>query len=252
MRYTVKQLASLAGVSKRTLHYYDQIGLLPPAEIGENRYRYYGEQAMLHLQQILFYRELGFSLEQIKTILHQPGFDLLQALEGHKQALLQQVERTNCLIDTVEQTMKHIRGEIKMSQQDFYKGFDEEQQKRYEEQARQRWGAEQVNESSRRWNANTPEQKNAILTELHEITSGIATNMERGLDSPDVQYWIGRWYQAINTHFYPCSLEIFEALGHGYVQDPQFTASYEKVRPGLAAFMEQAMTYYCTQARAHA
>ena len=139
-----------------------------------------------------------------------------------------------------------------MSQQDFYKGFDEEQQKRYEEQARQRWGAEQVNESSRRWNANTPEQKNAILAELHEITSGIATNMERGLDSPDVQYWIGRWYQAINTHFYPCSLEIFEALGHGYVQDPQFTASYEKVRPGLAAFMEQAMTYYCTQARAHA
>jgi hypothetical protein len=148
--------------------------------------------------------------------------------------------------------MKHIRGEITMSQQDFYKGFDEEQQKRYEDQVRQRWGDESVAESSRRWNACTPEQKNAILAEGNQITLGIATNMERGFDSPEVQYWIGRWHQSINTHFYPCSLEIFEALGHGYVQDPEFTAFYEKVRPGLAAFMEKAMTHYCAQERANA
>lgn len=185
------------------------------------------------------------SLEEIKSMLQRPGFDLLQALEGHRCALKERVNRLNQLIDTVDQTMKHLRGEAEMSSKDFYKGFDEEQQKRYEEQARQRWGDASVAESSRRWNACTPEQKNAILAEGSEITLGVAGNMEKGYDHPEVQYWIGRWHQSINTHFYECSLEVFEALGHGYVSDPEFTAFYEKVRPGLAAFMEKAMVLYC-------
>ncbi len=248
-KYTINQLASLAGVSRRTLHHYDAIGLLAPAATGDNGYRYYDEASALTLQQILFYRQLGFSLEQIKTLLHRPGFDRLAALEGHKHALGQQVERLNQLIHTVEQTMMHLRGEIEMSTKDFYTGFDEEQQKRYEEEASQRWGPESVAESSRRWNANTPAQKNAILAEGNEITLGIADNMQLGFDHPTVQGWVERWHRSIDTHFYPCSLEIFEALGHGYVSDPRFTAFYEKVRPGLAAFMEKAIVYYCTKQR---
>jgi DNA-binding transcriptional MerR regulator len=244
-KYTVNQLARLAGVSRRTLHYYDQIGLLKPDATGDNRYRYYGEPALLRLQQIRFYRELGLSLEQIIAVLEQPDFDLLSALEGHKQALLQRVEQTKCLIETVEKTMQHLRGEIKMSDKDFYQGFDEEQQKRYAEEAAQRWGEESVAESSRRWNAYTPAQKNAILAENNQITLGIANSMEKGFDSPEVQYWVGRWHQAISTHFYPCSLVTFEALGHGYVSDPRFAATYEKVRTGLSAFMGQAMVFYC-------
>ncbi len=248
-KYTVNQLARLAGVSRRTLHYYDQIGLLKPDATGDNRYRYYGEPALLRLQQIRFYRELDFSLEQIRTALAQPDFDLLRALEGHRQALLGRVEQTKSLIDTVEKTMQHLRGEIKMGDKDFYTGFDEEQQQRYAEEAAQRWGEEQVAESTRRWKAYTPAQKNAILAENNQITQAIADNMELGFDSPEVQYWVERWHQAINTHFYPCSLETFEALGHGYVSDPRFTATYEKVRTGLARFMEQAMVYYCRKHR---
>ena len=244
MSYTVKQLASLAGVTNRTLHYYDEIGLLRPATYGDNGYRYYGEQALLRLQQILFYRELGFSLEQIKTILDRPDFDLLQALEGHKHALHERVDRLNRLIETVDHTILHIQGKVEMSKQDFYKGFDEEKQKRYEQEARERYGDEAM-ARTKDWNAYTPEQKNDILAEGHEINMSIVANMDRGFDSAEVQYWIGRWHNAINTYFYECSLEIFEALGHGYYQDSEFKAFYEKIHPGLAAFMEQAMTHYC-------
>ena len=245
MQYTVKQLARLAGITPRTLHHYDAVGLLPPAALGQNGYRYYDQASALRLQQILFYRQLGFSLEQIKEILHDPDFDLLQALQGHKQALQAQMERLNQLVRTVDQTIQHLRGEIEMSTKDFYAGFDEEQQKRYEQEAKQRWGEASVVESSRRWNACSREQKNAILAEGNEITLGIADNMPKGYDHPDVQDWVGRWHQSINQNFYDCSLEVFEALGNGYVSDPAFTAFYEKVRPGLAAFMQRAMTYYC-------
>jgi len=244
MDLTVSQLARLAGVTNRTLHYYDEIGLLHPTSYGDNGYRYYSEDALLRLQQILFYRELGFSLEQIKSILDRPDFDLLLALEGHKHALQERLERTHRLIDTVDKTILHIRGKINMDKKDFYSGFDEEKQKRYEQEVRQRWGDEAM-AKTKNWNAYTPEEKNDILAEGYEINMGIVANMDKGYASPEVQYWIGRWHQAINTHFYECSLEIFEALGHGYVQDSEFTAFYENIHPGLAAFMEQAMTHYC-------
>jgi DNA-binding transcriptional MerR regulator len=242
-KYTVQRLASLAGVTRRTLHYYDQIGLLRPASYGDNGYRYYGEEAVLRLQQILFYRELGFNLDQIKTILDRPDFDLLQALEGHRRALQDRIERTDLLIATVDKTILHIRGRIKMDSLEFYKGFDEEKLKQYHEQARQRYGDEAM-ARTKDWNAYTPEQKNAILGEGQEINLGIAAHMEKDPASPEVQYWIGRWHQMINKYFYECSLEVFAALGRGYVEDPEFTAFYEKIRPGMAAFMEKAMAHY--------
>lgn len=244
MGYTVKQLAKMAGVTTRTLHYYDEINLLRPTSYGGNGYRYYGEDAVLRLQQIRFFRELDFSLEQIKIIIDQPDFDLMYALESHKRALLQKVDRLNSLLETVDQTMKHIRGEIKMSQEDFYKGFDEEKQKEYAKEAQRRWG-EPAAESQKRWDRLTSQEKNDILAELHQIGQGVADHMDKGHDSADVQHWIARWHQAINKYFYDCSLEMFENLGHMYVEDPEFSATYEKIRPGMAVFMEKAMTYYC-------
>jgi len=136
-----------------------------------------------------------------------------------------------------------------MSKLEFYEGFDEEQQKQRAQQARERYGDEAM-AKTKNWNAYTPEEKNAILAEGHEITTGIAANMDKGAESPEVQYWIGRWHKSINTHFYACSLEIFETLGHGYTTDPEFTAFYEKIRPGMAVFMEKAMTHYCRAAAA--
>ncbi len=248
--YTVNQLARLAGVTRRALHYYDELGLLKPQTHGQNGYRLYGRSDVLRLQQILFYRELGLSLEQIGAALNQPGFDLVAALQSHRQALLERAERLMLLVETVERTILHLQGEVEMSAKDFYAGFDEAQQKRYEQEARQRWGSQQVEESSKRWGSYTREQKNAILAENHQITMGLASAMDLGYASPEAQGWVDRWFKAINTHFYPCSLEVFEALGHGYVADPAFTATYEAIRPGMAAFMEQAMTHYCRVKRA--
>ncbi|NLG99707.1 MAG: MerR family transcriptional regulator [Chloroflexi bacterium] len=246
--YTVKRLAKMAGVTPRTLHYYDEIGLLRPEKTGENGYRYYGEESVLRLQQILFYRELDFSLEQIKSVIDRPDFDLLRALEAHKSALRERVERLNCLINTIDNTIKHLRGEIKMNDLEFYKGFDEEQQKRRAKEAQERWGETAV-ESQKRWEAMTPAEKNNVLAQMNEITIGIASNMDKGPTSPEVQQWIDRWYKHINASFYDCSLEIFESLGHMYNEDPAFRETYEKVRPGMAAFMEQAMTYYVQNAK---
>ena len=120
MRYTVKQLANTAGVSTRTLHFYDQIGLLKPEAYGENSYRYYGETALLRLQQILFFKELDFSLADIKTTIDRPGFDMLQALRAHRETLQERLGRLSRLIETVDKTILHIRGELKMEKYEFY------------------------------------------------------------------------------------------------------------------------------------
>jgi MerR family transcriptional regulator, thiopeptide resistance regulator len=248
MQYTVKQLAVMAGVTPRTLHYYDEIGLLHPAFYGDNGYRYYDDEAVLRLQQILFFRELDFSLEQIKTILDRPDFDLQQALHNHKHALLKRVGRINRLIETIDNTIQHLQGEITMSNQDFYKGFDEEKQQQHFEQAQQRWG-DSVTQSQKRWNAYTRDEKNMFLSKMHEISASIAENMDKEPTHPEVQQWIDRWYNHINQYCFSCSLEVFETLGHMYTQDPAFEATYENIRPGMAAFMEQAMMHYAQNAQ---
>lgn len=248
MSYTVKQLASMAGISNRTLHYYDQIGLLPPASYGENGYRYYDEGAVLCLQQIMFYRELGLSLDQIHKVIHRPGFNLIEALADHRKELVQRLERTQTLIATVDRTIQHLQGEITMTKQDFYQGFDEARQKEYAREAERRWG-EPAAAGQKRWEAFSREEKNEFLSRMHEISNGFVDTMDKGYDHPDVQAWVDRWYRFLNQECFPCTLEVFENLGHMYVQDERFTATYENLRTGMAAFMDQAMTYYCQQHR---
>ncbi len=138
--YTVKQLSDLAGVSVRTLHYYDEIGLLRPAAHGDNRYRYYDEEALLRLQQILFFRELDFSLGDIKEIMDRPDFNLIEALQAHRQALKQRAGRLHRLISTVDKTILHLKGEPEMSPQSLFEEFSEEKQKAYEDEIRRRYG----------------------------------------------------------------------------------------------------------------
>src|SRR5207247_1449009 len=129
--YTVKQLSDLAGVSVRTLHYYDEIGLLKPECYGANGYRFYGDEALLRLQQILFFKELDFSLDEISEIVSNPGFDMIAALRTHKKALQQRQTKLSRLIRTVDQTIQHLQGTAKMEQADMFEGFSEEQQEEY-------------------------------------------------------------------------------------------------------------------------
>lgn len=123
MAYTVKKLAKLSGISIRTLRFYDAIGLLKPAFYGDNNYRYYQEEQILMLQQILFYRELGFSLHDIQRIISSDDFNKIDALISHKQILEQSLDRTKKLIKTIDQTILHLKGKIIMREEELFAGF---------------------------------------------------------------------------------------------------------------------------------
>jgi len=249
MRYTVKQLADAAGVSTRTLHFYDQIGLLKPDAYGENGYRFYGETALLRLQQILFFKELDFSLSDIKATIDRPGFDTLQALRAHRETLQERLGRLSRLIETVDKTILHIRGELKMEKREFYQGFSEEKQKEYEEEIRQRYGDKELKQSQQRWGSYDVKQKQAIQEEFDRIVKELREHMGEGHDSPEVQVRIKELHSWIGN-FYDCTLDVFEGLGHGYNQDPRFREMYEtNYGPGVSEFLEMAIVYYCEQQR---
>lgn len=241
--YTVKQLASLAGVSSRTLHYYDEIGLLKPTRLAVNGYRLYDAQALLRLQQILFYKELDFSLEQIQQFLARPDFDLRRALLAHKAALQQRVERLQGLITTVDDTLLHLEGKSTMTDQQLFVGFSEEKQAQYAEEIRQRYG-DQAFEGVRDWNSYSAAEKAAIQTEGQAIYRDLVAQMEKSPSSPEVQAIILRWHQHLR-YFYEPSVERLRGLAQLYNEHPEFVANFTRLHPNLPAFARQAIEYYC-------
>jgi DNA-binding transcriptional MerR regulator len=123
MAYTVRKVAAMSGVSVRTLHFYDEVGLLEPAYIGTNGYRYYEQEQLLRLQQVLFYRELGFELKRVKQILGRPGFKVVAALRAHRKVLEKEAGRTRTLIGTIDKTIAHLKGAKAMKEKDMFAGF---------------------------------------------------------------------------------------------------------------------------------
>jgi DNA-binding transcriptional MerR regulator len=243
--YTVNQLAESAGVSARTLHYYDQIGLLRPQRNPHNGYRLYDRPAVLRLQQILFLRELGLSLDEIQAVLDQPDFDLLTALEQHRQALLERQARLGRLVHTVERTILALKGNIAMDNKELFEGFSEEQQKEYEAEAEQRWGSSEAFQQSRqRWGSYSDEKKRQILEEGREIYLEIAAAMPYGPASPQAQAGVARWHQNLR-YFYEPTKEILLGLADGYNDDPRFAAFFERIHPELNQFMRLAVQHYC-------
>lgn len=247
-RYTVGQLARIAGVSVRTLHHYDAIGLLCPPRDPSNGYRRYDHAALLRLQQILFLRELGLSLDAIRDVLDRPGFDLPAALEQHRQALRERQQRLARLLDTVERTLQHLKGEIEMSSQDLFAGFSEEQQAAYEEEAARRWDEQTVRESNRRWRSYSDEKKRAILDEGRAIYTDLIAAMPEGPAGPRVQDCVRRWHEHLRN-FYDPALEGLLGLADLYNEDPQFNATFVKMHPDLAPFMREAVKVYVERLR---
>ena len=243
--FTVKQLAKVAGVSPRTLHYYDEIGLLKPSRDPANGYRRYDRLAMLRLQQILFLRELGLGLENIQSVFDQPGFDLLSALEQHRQALQARQQRLKELVQTVERTIAHLKGNIPMESKDLFVGFSEAQQKEYEEEIRQKYGDKELKESQRRWGSYSAEKKRQVMEEGRDNYLSLVAVMPLGPASPQAQEGIARWHQHLR-YFYEPTSEILLGLADAYNEEPRFAAFFQRIHPDLADFMRQAIQVYCS------
>ena len=240
--YTVKQLADLAGVSRRTLHYYDEIGLLKPSSLADNGYREYDEPALFHLQQILFYREIGLELGQIKVILDDPAFDLVSALQTHRQAMLEKIKRLQSLVQTVDTTILHLIGEVKMSGNSVFEGFSPEEQQRYEKEAIDNWG-KTAEQSIKLWNSYGEKRQEEIVQEGSEIYREIAANRDKGAGSPEIQALLARWHQHMR-YFYEPTFEMLRSLGNMYDDHPDFNATFTKMDPALPAFLKEAIAIY--------
>ncbi len=244
MDYTVQQLGNLAGVSVRTLHHYDDIGLLQPAYIKPNGYRYYGERELLKLQQILFFKELDFSLEDIKKIVSSPRFDMNKALNDQKKLIELKKNRLSKLVKTIDKTLNKINHKKNMNDKELYDNFNTEEMDQYAEEAKQRWGhTDAYKQSQERVKKMTKIEMANIQKEADILMKKIALNMNKGATSPEIQALISQHYNNLR-HFYEPNLEMYTGLADMYVADPRFTKYYEKYAPGLAQVMRDAMHYF--------
>ncbi len=245
--YTVKEVAKLSGVTVRALHHYDQVGLLKPAKVGENGYRYYGREELLRLQQILLHRELELPLEAIAEVLDQPGFDRLDALRRHRETLSQKAARYRRLLQTLDRTLAALEGETQMKDEDLYQGFAPEKQAEYEAQIVDRFGeqARTSIEASKRamktWSKADWERQGG---EYAQVEAGLGKALADGLpvDSEAVRALIRRhhaWVAAMWNR--TPARDAYIGLGQLYLDHPDFRARYEAVGPGLTEYLAEAM-----------
>ncbi len=247
MPYTVNKLAQISGVSSRTLRFYDEVDLLKPAYYGDNNYRYYKEEQLLMLQQILFFRELGFPLEDIKRIVSSDDFDKIEALNTHKTFLLKNLEKTECLLQTIDKTISHIRGKLIMSDVELYEGFDPKKQQEYEDYLIKNGTLTQEEiaaswEKVRHWKKNHWLQHNQECTDINLGLVRALTNHSAAED-PQVHALIQRHFNWVNQFWTP-TRDSYVGLGQMYLEHPDFRAFYDAVHPGLVEFLVKAMKVY--------
>ncbi|MDQ0340782.1 DNA-binding transcriptional MerR regulator [Caldalkalibacillus uzonensis] len=243
MKMSVKEVADLVGISVRTLHYYDEIGLLTPEETTPSGYRLYSDDNLETLQQILFFKELGFPLKQIKEIISSPSFNRLEALQQHRKMLLEKRSRIDRMINTIDKTIQHMKGEIQMTNKEKFEGFDFSHNP-YEQEARERWGDEAVDNMTAKINNLSTEEREAMSKTANAIYNKLAALRHGSPESEEAQAAIKEWYDFLNENFGHYSLEAFKGLGQMYVDDERFTETIDQFGDGLAKFMRDAMAIY--------
>lgn len=245
MTYTVKQLARVAGVTVRSLHYYDEVGLLKPARIRKNGYRQYGQAELLKLQQILFFRELDFPLDDIKKMLDRPGFDMVAALRDHKGLINLKQKRLAALVRTIDKTIKHMTSEKKIKDEELYDAFKDDDVKEYQQEVKERWGnSEAYQQSMARVSKMTRAEMDKLKEDGKKFTQKLADSMDKDIASDEVQALVKEHYNGIRF-FYDCPLGMYRNLGRMYIADRRFAAYYERFRPGLASFLKEAIEVFC-------
>lgn len=250
MSYKVKEVADIAGVSVRTLHHYDAIGLLKPESVTAAGYRLYTEKDLEKLQQILFFKELDFNLHEIKEILENPKFDRIYVLKAHRDLLREKKGRLEKIINTVEKTINSIEGGAKMNKKEMFNGFSvtelENHKNKYAKEIKEKYGnSDAYKESERKTSNYKTEDWNNIMLGGNKIFTKLIGLMDKSADCPEVQNVVEEWRQYITDNFYNCTPEIFSCLGQMYIYDERFKNFFNQNTPGLAEFLSEAIEIYC-------
>ncbi|MFG2714965.1 MerR family transcriptional regulator [Streptomyces goshikiensis] len=244
MGYSVGQVAGFAGVTVRTLHHYDEIGLLSPSGRSHAGHRRYGDADLDRLQRILFYRELGFPLDEVAVLLNDPDSDPREHLRRQHALLSGRIARLQQMAEAVEHAMEAHRMGINLTPEEKFEVFGDFDPDRYAEEAERRWGGtDAYEESARRAATYTKDDWQRIQTEMEDLNrrlgelmaSGAAADSAEAMDlAEEHRGWLGR-------NHYACPYETHTCLGEMYVADERFTAFYDAVRPGLAVFLRDAI-----------
>jgi len=240
----VGELARLAGLTVRTLHHYDEIGLLVPSGRSEAGYRLYREPELARLQQILVLRELGFELGAIRRLVDDPGFDRRTALEAQRELLVERVRKTEAIIRAVDATLEAMEGGREMDAGEMFEGFDGFDAKQYEAEARERWGhTAAYRESMRRTRRYGKAEWEAIRVEGDGLMAEFAALLAAGRrpDGPEAMALAERHRLHIDRWFYPCDHAMHSNLAELYTSDPRFGEYFEQRGAGLTAFVSAAI-----------
>ena len=252
--FKIKEFAAMHGVSVRTLRHYDQLGLLTPAHVNRhNGYRYYGEENRLTLQQIVFYKELGFALAEIKTLLHADPTNQQQALRFQRNLLAMKQQRLGKMVDFIDELLSSNQNGATLMSEQFLDATNnqafEQNKAAYLAEAKQRWGPTQsFQQSQQRLAKYSAAEVQAINQQQQHIYQQLATLMPQGVTDPQVQQWVHAARQLIDEHWYDCEVAQFAALGQMYVNDPKFAAHLNQYGSDFANFLSQAIAHYAQQA----
>jgi DNA-binding transcriptional MerR regulator len=252
MSYSVGDVARSAGVTVRTLHHYDEIGLLPPSGRSTAGYRQYDDRDLERLQEVLFYRELGFGLDEIMALVSVPIFNRAQILRQQRILIERRIDRLQSMATAVDRAMRALEEGSTMNNEELFGTLNKEDQieifgdfdpKRYEAEVRERWSeTEAYAESSKRTARYTKDDWKRMGEEAGVINQSLADLFAAGT-SPEAETSMEAAEQHrlhIDRWFYPCSHELHAGLGEMYVADPRFTKFWDEIRPGLAAFVRDA------------
>ena len=239
--YHIKEAAQLSGVSVKTLHHYDKIGLLVPLK-SENGYRIYSQEDLERLQVILYYKYLGFSLDQIAELLSEETSNLLPHLTKQLAYLTQERERLDTLISTLQKTIQEQKGERNMTIEEKFTGFSYQDNQKYHQEAVEKYGQEVMDQALER---QTGREDEATET-FNQVFQALAQNLKNGLatTAAENQEEAAKLLQAIRTYGFDCSMEVFGHIGKGYVYNPEFKENIDKFGTGTAQYTSDVISHY--------
>lgn len=249
MEYTIQKLGQLAGISTRTLRYYDEIGLLKPARVNSSGYRIYGAAQVDQLQQIMFYRELGFSLEWIRQVITDPSFDRIAALKQHRRQLLDRRQQLDLLIANVDYTIAEAEGRLRMTDPEKFTGFKQqlvtENEQKYGTEIRKKYGDQTIDQANSKLMNMSQEQYDRVKALEDEVISTLLEAYQTGDPSSELAQRAADLHkQWLTCYWDSYSKEAHAGVAQMYVADERFRVYYDQHQPGLAQFLRDAIDVY--------